>query len=746
MYHVLVPDKSLRKIEKRDVNRSVRKGAACLECKRRKVACSRERPCKSCTRFKCEERCIDEGMTRQKLAPTQRLSIAVTSLNNCLAILQKLIPNTSPELLGQLSREQLLELINNSDRTRRASDVTQSSSKETADSTNTSESVESVPAFGEHDLNVLQSLMSQKPAEDGANQFIDENTAVNGHTEELESEDEDWATEYGWEEDADPSSNVADDVNSLKLSNSSSQTSYLGPCSVSAVLKVITRLGKGLFDTQMTEEFPVYHRKDSRERHVQAFLEEDDNEEDITVPGFSYSQGLKLIDAYFFHVHPSTPMIHEASFRAIYSSRQKKRASWLALLYMVLAWGSIASSEVHSMEDVKYYKAARRYLRNLDSGNLEFLQAMLLMSGHYMHYRNLPNTAAVYSGAAFKIATGLGLHRELPTSKTASTGSSKEVTASLIYRETLRRTWWTMYKMEISALFTIGRPSIFGGLIGNNGDGRGTDMVDTPQNIDDDTHLPVVGQLTAVSPLILDIQLCHILERIENMYLRTSYPTWEEVQRFDRELLTWLSNCPPYLLNSSLAPEQYKDPLICIKWQCYGARIILHRTFLLRAALSRKRLNQLGAQARMAVENCRTLAKETIDIICNDWRANKLSCWSAVWYLFQAALVPLITLFSEDRHSSPILQDSRAQIEKTLLNLNQMSQWGHTASQSASVIRHIFDTSKILPDDHNVAPSPVDLWEELFWKHNSDKDLLFQNDFMGLNWDSLGAQDIFGNL
>lgn len=712
MYHVLVPDKSLRKIEKRDVVRSVRKGAACLECKRRKVACSRDRPCKSCVRFKCEERCIDED-TKQKLPPQKRLSAVVTSLNNCLAILQKLIPNVSPELLVQLSKEQLRELIEKGD-----GEVKWSSSSVILPGLENANTVSSISSHMENLLHV-----SDGSDAGGMANSIRLTADPDGNDEGDDSDDpdsaEDWARVYGWEEDVDEAHNVADDVNSLNLGSTTSQTSYLGPCSVSAVLKLILRLGSDYFE-------PEGHAEQKKISQIATEAAGRLESKDDGIPVFSFRQGLKLIDAYFEFVHTTTPMIHEATFRATYASRQKKRPSWLALLFIVLACGSIATTDVDSTEDIKYYRASRSYLRNLGGGNLEYLQAMILMSGHYMHYRNLPNTASVYSGAAFKLATGLGLHRELPIPK-LDNGSSSVSTASFIHRETLRRTWWTLYKTEISGLFTLGRPSIFGGIAAT---------VEMPQNIDDRTLLPSVGQVTPVSALILEVQLCRILEQIEAIYVRTSSPTFEEVSHFDNELLTWFENCPPYMKDIELVPDSSKDAMLCIKWEYFSARVMLFRTFLLRAALSRKRVDQLPMNPRFATENCRAVARDAINTICDDWRPYKISCWSAVWYLFQVTLVPLVTLFSEDRHNPTILRECRSLVEKSILHFERMRQWGHTAEQSGRVMRYLYDTSRKLPEEVAIAPSPVDLWEELFWRHQSEEGFLLQNDVMEFTWDN----------
>jgi hypothetical protein len=140
-----------------------------------------------------------------------------------------------------------------------------------------------------------------------------------------------------------------------------------------------------------------------------------------------------LVDAYFLHVHVLIPMVDEVHFRATFREMENKPPdpSWLALFNMVLAIGTIAACKSEENGHIKFYKHAKQLLRMdaFGSGRLEALQALILMGGYYLHYMDQPNESHAITGAAFRMALAMGLHREQ---------SEKAITSSV---EVRRKTW-----------------------------------------------------------------------------------------------------------------------------------------------------------------------------------------------------------------------------------------------------------------------------------------------------------------
>ena len=186
----------------------------------------------------------------------------------------------------------------------------------------------------------------------------------------------------------------------------------------------------------------------------------------------SYHEKQRLIDVYFATVHVFAPIIHEHSFRSKYLANSSQDGSWLALLNMVFALGSVTSS-ANVDEDLYYYHQTQQHLslESFGTGRLETLQALVLMGGLYLHYRNRPNMASAIMGASYRMATGLGLHRGLPENSADDLALGEELK---------RRNWWTIYVLDTWASVTLGRPSM---------------GIDTPLNLpknflDDQVQIP----------------------------------------------------------------------------------------------------------------------------------------------------------------------------------------------------------------------------------------------------------------
>ncbi|TDZ16296.1 Lactose regulatory protein LAC9 [Colletotrichum orbiculare MAFF 240422] len=176
----------------------------------------------------------------------------------------------------------------------------------------------------------------------------------------------------------------------------------------------------------------------------------------------------RLIDAYFTLYNSSYPIIHEKTFRArVHAGHQLKKAHtpWRVVYHMVLAIGHwLTTTEVEHLQP-GHYAAARSNLsiQMLESGTIETVQAFLLM-GNYLQKRDRTNTGYNFIGLAYRMALGLGLHREPPRCE------------DTLGHERRRQLFWTIYCFESGFNITTGRPPTMS-----------DDFIDTrlPLNIDD---------------------------------------------------------------------------------------------------------------------------------------------------------------------------------------------------------------------------------------------------------------------
>lgn len=177
-----------------------------------------------------------------------------------------------------------------------------------------------------------------------------------------------------------------------------------------------------------------------------------------------------LIDAYFIFYNTSYPILHERTFRDIHKTHASVpgKSSWHLVFYMVLAIGHWVLSTEPDYKESSYYLAARSRLstRMLESGTLGSVQAFLLM-GNYLQKRDRPNTGYNLIGLAFRMALGLGLHREFPAQAAGE---------DTLAKERRRQVWWVLYCFESGFSITTGRPTTTSDAFAD---------VRMPRNIDD---------------------------------------------------------------------------------------------------------------------------------------------------------------------------------------------------------------------------------------------------------------------
>ena len=71
-----------------------------------------------------------------------------------------------------------------------------------------------------------------------------------------------------------------------------------------------------------------------------------------------------------------------------------------------------------------------------------------MKQGNYLQKRDRPNTAYNFIGIAYRMALGLGLHREAPP------GTKRDS----LFRERKRVIWWIVYCFDSGFSITTGRP------------------------------------------------------------------------------------------------------------------------------------------------------------------------------------------------------------------------------------------------------------------------------------------------
>ncbi|KAK3503124.1 fungal-specific transcription factor domain-containing protein [Neurospora crassa] len=605
---------------------------ACAECKRRKIRCDGQQPCGQCLSSRAPKRCFYDKH-RQRVIPSRKTLEALSqSLEECRSILKRLYPHQEVHALLPLSRQELLNLLD----------------RPVPDST-TANGLPSPP------LNTTPMAESETP------------TKSENILEQIPTRDTEWDEERR-ERDHIPVE--ADDINALSLSVDR-QASYLGASSIKAALMVMLKVQPGLRSSlaaplnsiEISHNFPAIRQKSSSQKDPQR------------IP-WSW-KGQTLIDAYFKRVHVFIPMLDETTFRADYLEGQRFDAPWLALLNMVFAMGSIVAMKSDDYNHVNYYNRAMEHLPmdSFGSSHIETVQALALIGGYYLHYINRPNMANAVLGAAIRMASALGLHRE-----SLAQGGSDMVAA-----ETRRRTWWALFCLDTWATTTMGRPSF-----GRWGPAINIRPPEFGVNAGRDS-----SQHAGILPMIENVKFCKIATQIQDMLAISPLLRTEDRCNLDGQLVVWYENLPWLLRTTDPCAEPLYMARCIMKWRYQNLRMLLHRPVLLSMASSGLNPHTQACDSDLAaIETCRELAAATIEDIGREWTRNQMSGWNAVWFLYQAAMVPLVSVFWQ--WGNPRVPEWLKQIEAVLELLEAMEEWSLAARRSREVVLRMYEASRVI--------------------------------------------------
>ncbi|EME86157.1 uncharacterized protein MYCFIDRAFT_161751 [Pseudocercospora fijiensis CIRAD86] len=406
--------------------------------------------------------------------------------------------------------------------------------------------------------------------------------------------------------------------------------------------------------------------------------------------------GEKMIDSYFAHIHVLMPMIDEDHFRQSYLYASRRDSPWLTLLNMVFALGCLASSTCDNQEHMAFYQRARKHMEveTFGSGSLYVLQAFGLLSGYYLHWLNRPNEANGIMGATLRMATAHGLHREYSesrrTDKNNNSGGSGCVVLSNseVPVEIRRRTWWSLYILDSWAGITTGRPSL----------GRtGRITVQHPRIPEQMNNAQYLASLRLL-PIIYNITFCKIATKVQDILAEKSFIPFEELFALDAELERWHDELPP-ILHDTACPEVLKTPRAIMLWRYQNLKLLMHRPVLLTTALKRTAWTNMSSDERLAVGRCRIVASQAIvdiDATCKD---DLIAGWNGVWMMYQAVMVPLLSLFSV-LSMPPNPTRWHRDIERSIAFFDRMQPWSIAAKKSRDVVQNLHDATKYVAE-HN---------------------------------------------
>ena len=426
------------------------------------------------------------------------------------------------------------------------------------------------------------------------------------------------------------------------------------------------------------------------------------------------------VDAYFQTYHLCYPMgnqamlsnialahsgiVHEPTFRAQLMEviPRPSHQAWQVLLYVIAALGAFSSAKRSTDVDLVLFKEAENYfsIDLLETGSILLVQATALMA-NYLQKRNKPNSGYNYLGLARHMAMGIGLHKEWNYSN-----------ARLLNLEEKRRTWWCLFVFDSGATITFSRPMDFptGGI-----------EVDLPLNVHDcvcfvhsdlkdhancqqdltaaTVQVPISNQTTMYSYMRARSTFHLATSKIYSRIISSPFPSASELIDLDDTCIgEWLSSIPDYFSESTQQQPKFVLSHSMLSWRYRNFHILMYRPFVIQRVILDSRASStsddIGNEsnevsiAENAIQRCNTAAAETIQDITSFWsypeRRNMLACWYALYFLFQAVMIPVICLRNDP--PAPNSFSWRDQIQRSISTMRDMIPLNPVAERCISVI------------------------------------------------------------
>lgn len=406
------------------------------------------------------------------------------------------------------------------------------------------------------------------------------------------------------------------------------------------------------------------------------------------------------INAYFTLYHNSYPLVEEHTFRAQYAQviPRPSGRSWHALAFIIAALGHFTTATSPTDVDRKLFLAARSNVTidSLEIGNITLVQTLTLMS-NYLQKRNKPNSGYNYLGLALHMAMGLGLHKEFHNWK-----------ISPLNMEIRRRVWWSIFVFNIGAAVTFGRPlawpdkNVEVQLPLNVADRSLTNLSrNTPSEAD---------HVTTFTAVIMQSKFHMLTNDIYTRVISMPFPSATELTRLDDTMITrWESSVPTWYGKDAEIPSQFATGHSIMWWRLRNFRIIMYRPYVIRHVLlarSPESGNDVPAAVQEAYRRCLVEAEESIVAISNYWAFSpptRMSAWYALYFLFQASLIPCVCLRNEPNSAAALAW--RNLISQSLRTMQSIAPINPSAQECHDVLQRL--CGPFLQTQSNVEMSQV---------------------------------------
>lgn len=193
--------------------------------------------------------------------------------------------------------------------------------------------------------------------------------------------------------------------------------------------------------------------------------------------------------------------------------------------------------------------------------------------------------------------------------------------------------------------------------------------------------------------MIENIKFCKIATQIQDILAQAPLLRSDDCANLDSQLVAWHENLPWVLQSTEPCPESIYTARCVMKWRYQNLRIVLHRPVLLNLANRGNQGHPPTQEELLALSKVRAIAKETIEDIARDWTPNQMLGWNGVWFMYQASMIPLVSMFWESWNTQ-LVRECQNQLEIVVDALEGMADWSLAARRSREVVSRMYEASK----------------------------------------------------
>ncbi|KAH7132406.1 fungal-specific transcription factor domain-containing protein [Dendryphion nanum] len=506
------------------------------------------------------------------------------------------------------------------------------------------------------------------------------------------------------------SSTETEDPLSL-LPDQQGQVQYIGPSSsFSFYVKLRTLVGQGAI-----REFVLFGRNAADQEPIDG----DTDPHSLSTPGAASSVDQSspgdcrssvnempslelLISAFFEHIDPDFPVLHEASFREAYEqwiiNPAKADPAWLcSLLCVLLLARRVTRMSFPEDQERLWWKRVQTLLPVvIFTSSLTAVQALMLAAIH-LHNTNHRDACWNLTGTAIRIAYAIGLHQDkVSTLQTP------------LARELRKRLWWTLYAFEQMQVSSYDRPSA----IEHAGSRIGC------------ANERIIGMAGYCPPdyskwfnkLVVHLgSACRAPKTAKSSASEESYvgplsPAAGVLRDLDR----WKESLPTHLKLDAVetSPPAFQRPLLLLHAKYHYIVLVLCRAALLSRAtiLSKEGKDSSNAALTGMADSCVASGQSLSQIILHLESLGKFDAitWWDVWYTLACGSILVLDIVCTTKRGEEGLSESR-------ILLSQMADLAQQHRRNPHMPGTIEKWASLVPELHSMAdtinaqvsPTPV---------------------------------------